>query len=541
MVSGVLLEANLWLTRAPDDDHDPPSDVEAHDALQRQASDDSENDQEDEARSHARHNYVEVGPSSMRRQANFIEAASENQMKRYAGVKTTRREMMDSDEGGDYDEEEVGHSGEDKDSEMAEDDEDEDEGEGEEKGAEENGEEEDADQGDAAARTSGTTRVRFEAPSEQPNHTASLNAAQSDAQLLQDLRKRSKEDAEKGRDTRKQMDNWGKLLGIRIRGQKVVRAAGRVPAKMIRKHVSELGEADRDAYESTLASLDDISSHLFSLQRQVLQSFTGNDSKESSIVSPALANMDDELKRVSQRAKRPHSALQDEHSDIDTLLKLDRTIFEPLWRDVLVRWTSRTSVSVEGAQKKKFESSLKAMNLSAEDQVDRGLASDAFDRLRKRTRVWRGTEREARIGMEAIAADQTDSDDEQDMTQEQQTDIFDDSDFYAAMLRELIDSRGASSEATGHDGSDSSMAWAQAAKRASKKNRGAEARASKGRKLRFDVNEKVQNFMPPIPRETWSKEQIERLFRQLSGVAERQPEVVAEDEQAGLDGLRLFG
>lgn len=45
-----------------------------------------------------------------------------------------------------------------------------------------------------------------------------------------------------------------------------------------------------------------------------------------------------------------------------------------------------------------------------------------------------------------------------------------------------------------------------------------DTKASKGRKLRYEVHEKLQNFMVPvIPRGAWHDEQIDELFSSLMG------------------------
>ncbi|UZJ56636.1 hypothetical protein CBS101457_005956 [Exobasidium rhododendri] len=539
---------------APGDvDMDPESDADAYDAVQRIDGDDSDEDLEEKARSHARHNYIDVAPSKMRKQANFMEGLNGNRLEKFAGIKATRKEMMD-----DGDDEEIADEGETEEDDVEEDEEIGEEGDDigdDEDDSSDVNEEDEEDEEESGGKEKRTLRkrsqVRFEATSEEdaPKRNE-LTAAQSDAQLLQELRKRSRDDAEKGRDARRQMDAWNKLLGIRIREQKVVRGAGRIPSGMIQKSLTQFSEKDREAYESTLSSLDDMSSQLFALQRSVLQSFTGTNSMEGSVISSGLARLERQIDLVSKPSKRSHDEVDEDRSHLDTLLEFDQTVFEPLWRDVLARWSSRTSVSnVSEGHKTKFESSLKAMNQSAEDQIDRGLTGDAFDRLRKRTRVWRGSEKESRIVAEEASNDGEDSDEEA-RKEMAEADIFDDSDFYAAMLRELIDSRGAASimGANGAAAADSSLAWAQAAKRASKKNKMGDMKASKGRKLRFDVIEKLENFMPPIPRETWSKDQIDRLLNQLRGghrgvedVGVSDKAEASNDDTVELAGLRLFG
>ena len=53
--------------------------------------------------------------------------------------------------------------------------------------------------------------------------------------------------------------------------------------------------------------------------------------------------------------------------------------------------------------------------------------------------------------------------------------------------------------------------------RKAKRKKTVDTRASKGRKLRYQVHEKLQNFMVPIPtqRGAWHDEQIDELFASL--------------------------
>ena len=94
--------------------------------------------------------------------------------------------------------------------------------------------------------------------------------------------------------------------------------------------------------------------------------------------------------------------------------------------------------------------------------------------------------------------------------------------------------------------------------------RAVDTRASKGRRLRcvglsrfslsaheltvcfsYEVHEKAAHFMPPVPRETWTTEQRQRLFAQLGGL--RIEPTAAEANSApvlpevDLGGLRMFG
>lgn len=130
----------------------------------------------------------------------------------------------------------------------------------------------------------------------------------------------------------------------------------------------------------------------------------------------------------------------------------------------------------------------------------------------------------------------------QDQAQaEGDAEVFDDLDFYQALLRDVIDSRtGAQGEykclcprpsVPAHPPETDDWVARQQMKKTKKV---VDTRASKGRKLRFvrsdvltgcpegfstrfEVHEKLQNFMVPVPTATWHEEQIDELFANLLG------------------------
>ncbi|MCO5589600.1 hypothetical protein L7F22_043568 [Adiantum nelumboides] len=572
----IILAAELaeFGNATPYDDDGLDSDPEALDAGKRQNEDEEEEDEEDLARNHARHNMIHVEPSKMRKQANFIESVDDESLKKYQGVKATRKEMMeDEDESEDEEEEDQSDLDDDDEiededlsgSEEDEDEEEEDEDDEDESMDESIGELSESEEDRTASSKSKGKQLRF-AEDDKPNGKKS--AAQNDAALLAELKQRSSEDAARGRDARKQIDVWGKLLGTRIRAQKVVRSTGRISTKAMKRYISDLEEKgkERSALEDSLDALDQLSSHLFKAQQTLLSSYAST--SESGITQEAFAELQDEIEKQTRESSRKRKAEEEEqlNDQIDLLIKMHENVYSPMWKDVLSKWSWRTSNATmedKGKAKSKFDSSnavgssngLKAIEQSAEEQIQRGMTGEAFERLRKRTRVWRGTENETRIDIDEQEGSEDDETTD-NATNAENVDVFDDSDFYAALLRELIDNKGGLST-TDAEGSAASASWAQAAKRAAKKHRAVDRNASKGRRLRFDVHEKVQSFMPPIPTETWSIEQIDRLMQQLRNTygngkidstdENKEMESYGDDEntkaptEVALDGLRLFG
>lgn len=120
--------------------------------------------------------------------------------------------------------------------------------------------------------------------------------------------------------------------------------------------------------------------------------------------------------------------------------------------------------------------------------------------------------------------------------------IHDDADFYQLLLKELVDQRSVDTEAGGQG--VATVRWA--ALKEAKTRKQVDRKASKGRKLRFTVHEKLQNFMAPEDRRSWEEHAVDRFFGTLFGqkMELREDGNASDTEMGGVDveedGLRLF-
>jgi protein AATF/BFR2 len=150
---------------------------------------------------------------------------------------------------------------------------------------------------------------------------------------------------------------------------------------------------------------------------------------------------------------------------------------------------------------------------------------------------------------------------EQDSTEVggEDVEVFDDTDFYQQLLRDVIDTKG---------GDAAQVEW-MASQRKRKSQKKVDTKASKGRKIRFvsiflsltfaskgilyryQVHEKIQNFMVPVPLPAgaWHETQIDELFASLLGkgfdnlegdVGDIQHSGLSADALA-LSGFKIFG
>ncbi|KAF2713809.1 TRAUB-domain-containing protein [Pleomassaria siparia CBS 279.74] len=123
-------------------------------------------------------------------------------------------------------------------------------------------------------------------------------------------------------------------------------------------------------------------------------------------------------------------------------------------------------------------------------------------------------------------------------------DIYDDADLYGLLLKELLEQRSADLNTSGTSEFVVQQPWQVA--REAKTRKVVDTKASKGRKLRYTVHEKLQNFMAPEERGDWGDRQRDELFGSLfgarMGLGEDVDEVMSEGEDgdAAEEGLMLF-
>jgi len=196
-------------------------------------------------------------------------------------------------------------------------------------------------------------------------------------------------------------------------------------------------------------------------------------------------------------------------------------IFHPHLIQTLNKWSSKIQAVAPTvllpSNRNAFSKSSQGLK-SAAQLVDETLAD--HDKVLLRTRVYRGKG-------SRLKADQGDGvDGEEDQGDPE---VFDDTDFYHQLLRDVIDARG--------NGGNEDWMEIQKQKKA-KKN--VDTKASKGRKLRYEVHEKIQNFMVPVTTQgSWHEEQIDELFASLLGKGFEHSIQVADDVVNGVEDVSM--
>lgn len=422
--------------------------------------------------------------------------------------------------------------------------------------------ESEGDSGSFASEEEGQNTIHSSGP---PRSLAStLN---SQAELVSSLRDSSQQDAARGKQIKDQLALWQRTLQNRIKVEKIVgtRGLGRVQPGTYRTLLTRCENSDTTGVSSAEAHHTNLLSSILAHSAFLLETqleLIGRDSCPDDIRS--------EIQAVGEKRKRIQS--DEESLDEDDLraahqrqlsacLRFGAEVLQPFASSVFNGPSMNASTSaLRDSNSNKFDASgstnggLKALNQSIDKQVAAALAGEGEQRLVDRTRRFRG-DASARIGSSLITtagggADAANSEDSARRKEaELDAETFDDSDFYSSLLRSLIDSSSTAVGNTSTAGEGLPSAVSLFHPRTNTKSRGIDTRASKGRKLRYEVVEKVANFMPRIEnRERWTEEMKERLFDILPGRvggADGSEDSDAEDENAkdqpvGLGGLQLF-
>jgi len=492
---------------------------------------DPEDDYEYEAKSllsgknAERDHYVNVGPSKLKN-SQLVELTD----KKYQGKKSSRKELYgdsSSEEEDEEEEEEDVNSEEfENENEVDEDDEeneidevDEEEGEEEE---EENEEDEDEGENDSEEEEN-EMEENNGLNDELKDEFAQLEKEQSE--MVNNMSQSIKSDIEKGKQVKNQISLCDSLLDLRIRIQKAVNIANQLPQYDVFSYFSnENEEAEKKVNETKKETLNLIN-ELLDLREE-------------------LTDNNKELKKVNNVSRKRKREISDEDlmeglwEDIDEY----NTNFVKYQNEILEKWNKKVQTTA-GIQKQ-----FKAVNQSIVAQIEQLLTDK--DRLVKRTQLKRSDFKSLGKQEEEKKEDETEHVDEHLANYD--TEIFDDTDFYQQLLKELIESRMSETD----DPIALSMKWAtfKALQQKNKKKKVVDTKASKGRKIRYHVHEKIQNFMVPIEMGTWHEEMTNELFKSLFGRNTTKEEEKEEEEEEQLDlvnaddgklttndGLRIFG
>jgi protein AATF/BFR2 len=349
----------------------------------------------------------------------------------------------------------------------------------------EEGEDEDEDESD-------------ESEEDDADQTAKLREMMKDTSLVTaTLSQAAQGDIEKGKAIKIQRKTFDTLLNSRIRLQKALISTNSMAAEP-----HNTATAPEPAIEAAEAAALTLLNNLTDLRSTLDEARAGQKRKRPTPFTPStdLAEIWSHIKTTESSARTHRNA-------------------------ILEKWSAKTRNAALSSQKGR-------LNASANQTLTDVLAAQLQDsaRLVAKTQVPRSC---APLQSAAAVASSPY--------------IFDDADFYGLLLKQLLENRSADLSAN-NGGSEFVVQAPWQLAREAKTKKIVDTKASKGRKLRYTVHEKLQNFMAPEDRGDWGERQRDELFGGLFGRRvglgedEDEHEDVKSDKEvdAAEEGLMLF-
>lgn len=287
------------------------------------------------------------------------------------------------------------------------------------------------------------------------------------------------DDAQKSQHLRNQMVKFDDYVDLRFKLQPLLNSFNRLPVK------GQLGKAKRrnpaidEALKETVGELEGLMKDLLELSVSEL--------KNDLIQVPADLN-----------PKGSGSKMQ---SYWDEITRIDAAL-DPFARTSLQKWHNKMTLATDMKSKK----TLKMLNQDPYQQVQIALQDE--ERLVSRTRIFRdSTKRRLGCAEEAASSGRIEYED-----------IYDDNDFYQVLLKDWTASHGALSSTTA-----SAMSAILLSTNKKQHRENVDQRASKGRKIRYDVHPKLINYMvPQIEKGAWNDSKIDEFYASLLGQSKQQ-------------------
>ncbi|POV95901.1 hypothetical protein PSTT_15956 [Puccinia striiformis] len=277
-----------------------------------------------------------------------------------------------------------------------------------------------------------------------------------------------KADIEKGKAVKKQLTTYDRILAIRIGLQKPLIATN----KLIEiKSQSEEKEAkldtDRDNHEKEQAQIAikhllEISSKIGTLREGLMESIDGEDQQPP-----------------SKRSKLSHCETDEQRSTglMDCLEQADQLDqrLSPYLETTVRKWSTKIN-STTGLNPKKFNGGKQQQQQNVMDQLDQ---------------LWSSKEEREKL-----------------ITRNSNS-VFEDRDFYLSLLKDVVK--------TATRNQEESMIGMNDYRSQRTHRESVDTKASKGRKIRYDIHEKLLSIMVPIQNELWNDQQKDELFGSLFG------------------------
>ncbi|KAH8263033.1 hypothetical protein KR044_003549, partial [Drosophila immigrans] len=280
---------------------------------------------------------------------------------------------------------------------------------------------------------------------------------------------------QKGVCVQNQLRIWERLLELRINTQKITSKANLLPPAETLQVAKENNEELQTVLVEAAGRSTKLLEQLLALQSALLQQ---NSEMRQTLKRPqqqtGLENGEPASKRISKQLQSQFQEMRNHRNE------------------VLLKWDDRTKLLTPGA-------GVKRKSLQEDYDILKKIDSSLANRqaLVEKSQTLKSKQQQQTEGAEAEQSDRNPN-------------IYDDSDFYHQQLRELIEYKAS----TTSNMSDITKQFVELQKLRQKMKKKVDTRASKGRKLRYGVHNKLINFMAPNDSSDWTEAKAE-LYKSL--------------------------
>ncbi|KAL4720420.1 hypothetical protein ACJJTC_009571, partial [Scirpophaga incertulas] len=360
------------------------------------------------------------------------------------------------------------------------------------------------------------------------------------------------EDSKKGLCVRNQLLVWESLLEMRIHLQRCMTTANQMPLPDTHKSLQQ-NKTFFEECDTTKSNISNLLEKFLALQNILMQKFPETKSisvKQNSkeITKEATADMDEEIPSDTDNEEIPSDTdgeIDDDNNktneknekaptpkkrkldDYEKEMSTSHKAFK-LFRDTTIqKWNEKTRLATA--------TNMKNTPTNTILQQISYILSDRQKLLRK-TQLKRseydivGYEKPVNEDSKDNSTDVNPGLRNRKENDEYIPEIFDDSDFYHQLLRELIECKSADIS----DPVQLSRQWIALQQMRSKMKRKVDTKATKGRKIKYVVHNQLVNFMAPEKSTTWDDESTNELFKSLFGKMFEQNNVGVADNMSNI-------
>jgi protein AATF/BFR2 len=363
------------------------------------------------------------------------------------------------------------------------------------------------------------------------NTSTALQQEHDEESVFQHISSRSMEtEVEKAIAVRNQLNLWDSLLECRIKLQKTLTAANKLPQDNIFEHfIMQGGSKFKAEVRRTKHMVATLLGNLLAFQTKMLKSYPETRNLNKKITTEGPTHEVDEVPSDTseEEANGPSDNEVQEQKELDTksqsvehyadLISHYHKTYSEYRNGVIQKWNDKTRVLVGKVSSRNFST----FEQSTLKQIEQILSNR--QRLIQRSQLKRPSYNI--LGQELIPQDQKNTEGSvaftsadnlktgEEASKEYNTEIYDDTDYYHQLLRELIERK--SSDIT--DPVQLGRQWLELQKLRSKMKRKIDTRATKGRKIRYVIHSKLVNYMAPVSQSFFTEDAKTELFNSLFG------------------------